>query len=180
MNSYSFQETRKNPQTARKVTFHLSFFSPVTHDAQDGSLSSYLSNDSKSKSVYNQRKEDKMDVTPSSAALCSTIQRVRSSAIWPRNPSISRAWLKEHLTPMSLAATRCRMLPIASMQWILSTELLRRCKKLANLNSLYFTGPNQRVTKATTSILYKHGGSRIQTAWLWGRQQQRMWDLSVP
>ena len=45
MNSYSFQETRRNPQTARKVTFHLIFFSPVTYDEQDGSLSSCLSNE---------------------------------------------------------------------------------------------------------------------------------------
>ena len=45
MNSYSFQETRRNPQTARKVTFHLIFFSPVTYDEQDGSLSSGLSNE---------------------------------------------------------------------------------------------------------------------------------------
>ena len=63
MNSYSFHETRRNPQTAWKVTFNLSFFSPVTHYKQDGSLSSYLSNDSKSKSVCNQRKGDKMDGT---------------------------------------------------------------------------------------------------------------------
>ena len=64
MNSYSFQETRRNPQTARKVTFNLSLFSPVTHYKQDGSLSSYLSNCSKSKSICNQRKGNKMDGTP--------------------------------------------------------------------------------------------------------------------
>ena len=45
MNSYSFQETRRNPQTARKVTFRLIFFSPVTYDEQDGSLSSCSSNE---------------------------------------------------------------------------------------------------------------------------------------
>ena len=99
-----------------------------------------------------------------SGAPCLMVQRVRSFSIWKRNPSIFRAWLKEHLTPMSLAVTRCRMLLIASMQWILTNELLRRCKELANLTSLYFTGPNQRVSKATTSIFYKHGGSKIQTA----------------
>ena len=63
---------------------------------------------------------------------------------------------------MSMAATWCRMLLIASMQWILTNELLRRCKKLANLTSLYFTGPNQRVSEATTSTFYKHGGFGIQ------------------
>ena len=136
MNSYSFHETRRNSQTAWKVTFNLSFFSPVTHYKQDGSLSSYLSNDSKSKSVCNQRKGDKMDGTP-----------------FLKQGSFSSA-----------SVTRCRMLLIASMQWILTNELLRRCKELANLTSLYFTGPNQRVSKATTSIFYKHGGSKIQTA----------------
>ena len=79
---------------------------------------------------------------------------------------------------MSTAATWCRMLLIASMQWILTNELLRRCKKLANLNSLYSTGPNQRVSNATTTIFYKNGGFEIQTAWLWGRLQQRTWDIN--
>ena len=175
MNSYSFHETRRNPQTAWKVTFNLSFFSPVTHYKQNGSLSSYLSNDSKSKSVCNQRKGDKMDGTPFTKIPSLKQEGSFGSALFndpmseiirnlERNPSIFRASLKEHLTQMSLAVIRYRMLLIALMQWILRNELLRRCKKLANLTSLYFTEPNQRVSKATTSIFYKHSGSRIQTA----------------
>ena len=63
MNSYSFQETRKNLQTARKVTFHLSSFSPdVTPSSQipslkQGSFSSALFNDPKSKIICNLAKE---------------------------------------------------------------------------------------------------------------------------
>ena len=63
MNSYSFQETRKNLQTARKVTYHLSSFSPdVTPSSQipslkQGSFSSALFNDPKSKIICNLAKE---------------------------------------------------------------------------------------------------------------------------
>lgn len=54
------KETRRNPQTARKVTFELSFFSQGPYDEQDGSPSHYLFNNSKSK-----RKVDERNLTMS-------------------------------------------------------------------------------------------------------------------
>ena len=59
MNSFSFQETRRNPQTARKVTFHLTFLSQRPFLKQEGSFSSTLFNDPNSEIIRNRAKESK-------------------------------------------------------------------------------------------------------------------------
>ena len=59
MNSFSFQETRRNPQTARKVTFHLTFLSQRPFLKQEGSFSSTLFNDPNSGIIRNRAKESK-------------------------------------------------------------------------------------------------------------------------
>ena len=59
MNSFSFQETRRNPQTARKVTFPLTFLSQRPFLEQEGSFSSALFNYPKSEIICNLAKESK-------------------------------------------------------------------------------------------------------------------------
>ena len=182
MNSYSFQETRRNPQTARKVTFHLIFFSPVTYDEQDGSLSSCLSNER----IYGPGLPDVISFpqVPSlkpGESFCSALfnapksERIRNLA---KESTFIQGMVKGSLDPnvyggyMVQDAAYCfnavdsfERAARSWQTWILFT-LQEPIREFQTLQPGFST--NMAASKFT------------ETAWLWGRLQQRTWDMNEP
>lgn len=108
-----------------------------------------------------------------------TVSYIIWTPLWTKYASAAAILSNISANVISMVDAWCRMMVIASTQWILTSEQLNRCKNVGNLISLCFTGHNQSVSRATTRILLESGDSGIQKAWLWSRLPKRTCVMPV-